>query len=248
MSVPAGVGFFSRVGSLSRRDEPEWMDTRLYPPEVVRQTLDFLGVTIRWFGGARVVLRRFETWSRTWPAGRRIRVLDVGTGGGELPIEIVRWARRTGRSVAATAIDLVPEIAAVAAEKTRPYPEITVRAADVTEIARSGETFDYVTASLLLHHIPPAKGIEILRTLDAVAVRGLVISDLRRTYAGLLGVSALCYAIGNRVVRHDGPLSVRRAFRAPELAALAHQAGLPYLTARNERFFRVSLSGEKRRA
>jgi len=49
------------------------------------------------------------------------------------------------------------------------------------------------------------------------------------------------------VVRHDGPLSVRRAFTVHELARLAAGLGLSYLQARQERPFRLSLAGEKPR-
>jgi hypothetical protein len=51
--------------------------------------------------------------------------------------------------------------------------------------------------------------------------------------------------LGNTIVRHDAPASVRRAFRRSELDQLARQAGLDYLAAREEPWFRVSLAGEK---
>jgi len=221
------------------------MDTRIYPPSVVRDTLSFLGTTTRWFGGARVILRRFDEWQTRWPANTLIRVLDVGTGGAELPIEMVRWARRRGRRIAVTALELVPDIAAVARDNAGAYSEITVRVADVAALERGGEQFDYVVASLLFHHIPPERSADTLRLFDRLSARGMIVSDLERSPAGLVAVSLLSHLIGNAVVRHDGPLSVRRAFRVEELTALAVETGLNYLTARSEPFFRVSLSGEK---
>jgi hypothetical protein len=78
-----------------------------------------------------------------------------------------------------------------------------------------------------------------------LARRGIIISDLHRTLLSYSAVSLLSYLIGNKIVRHDGPLSVRRAFTIPELNDLARAAGLPYLQASIEPWFRTSLSGEK---
>jgi hypothetical protein len=47
------------------------------------------------------------------------------------------------------------------------------------------------------------------------------------------------------VVRHDGPVSVRRAFTVSELEELARRAGLGYLSARRHAGFRLSLTGAK---
>ena len=229
---------------LSRRiDRPERMDTEVFPVAVMRETLNFLGVTTRHFGGAAVVLGHFRRWSRAWNKDETIRILDVGTGGAEIPIALAEWARNDGFRVHVTAIDLVPEVTHVARENAAGFPEIEVRQQDL--FALSNERFDYVTASLLLHHIPPAESQRLLATFDSLATRGVLLSDLFRSHASYCAVTALSYLIGNRVVMHDGPLSVRRAFKLEELTSLAKDAGLDYLKARREPWFRVSLAGEK---
>ena len=93
--------------------------------------------------------------------------------------------------------------------------------------------------------MPPDRTAEALASVDRLATRGVVISDLKRSWLALAGVGLLAYAAGNAVVRHDGPLSVRRAFTVDELRELASACGLGYLSARSEGPFRVSLSGEK---
>ena len=85
-----------------------------------------------------------------------------------------------------------------------------------------------------------------LQDMDKLATRGVIVSDLHRTRGGYVAVSVLSRLFGNSVVQHDGPLSVRRAFRVRELDALAEEAGLPYLRVRvHHPWFRVSLAGEK---
>jgi 2-polyprenyl-3-methyl-5-hydroxy-6-metoxy-1,4-benzoquinol methylase len=228
-----------------RADLRELMDTADHSPEVVEETLRFLVLTNRWFGGTSTVLRCFEAWSRRWTTGAAVRVLDAGAGAADIPLALARWGRSRGFRVEVTAVDVVPGIADAAARRAADEPRVSVRRADLFDLVRDGETFDYVTASLFLHHTPPGDEVRFLRAFDALARRGVLVSDLRRDLASYWAVSALARLAGNGVVRHDGPVSVRRAFRAEELRDLAREARLPYLTARREPWFRVSLSGEK---
>lgn len=225
-------------------DEDEWMDTRPFHPDEARRALYFLTKMNRRFGGVSTVLRPLMEWSRRWHPGEPVHILDVGTGAADIPIALVKWARENGHSLRITAVELVPEIAAMAKEAARPYPEITVLVRDLWNLPKE-LTFDYVTASLFLHHLPISLRVEALRSLGRRARRGLLISDLHRTLFSYWGVGASSWIWGDSVVRHDGPLSVRRAFRPAELDELAKAAGLPFLLSRVEPWFRISLAGEK---
>lgn len=232
--------------SLARRiDEPELMDDASLTAEELAATLEFLAGANRWLGGRAVVLGLLERWSRRWPKGGSVTLLDVGTGGADIPLAVRAWAESRGFDVAVTAIDASPAVAGLARRRVAARPGITVLEADLYEFARRGAAFDYVTASLFLHHVPDPRLGEALRALDSLAGRGLIVSDLERCRAGLLAVRLLTALFGDRVARHDGPLSVRRSFRPAELQALAREAGLGYLCARRHPFFRISLAGEK---
>lgn len=225
-------------------DEEEWMDTRPFQPDDARRALSFLTKMNRRFGGVSTVLRPLAEWSRRWHPGEPVYLLDVGTGAADIPIALVKWARSNGHSLRITAVEIVPEIAAIAKKAAGPFPEITVLQRDLRDLPKE-LTFDYVTASLFLHHIPlPLRG-EALQSLARRARRGLVVSDLQRTLLSYWGVGAASWIWGNDVVRHDGPLSVRRAFRVFELDALVKAAGLSFLKVRTEPWFRISLTGEK---
>ena len=143
-----------------------------------------------------------------------------------------------------TAVEMVPEILALAVENSKGQDRLQIIGRDVLTEPPGG-SYDYVIASLFLHHIPPASQAKTLKRLDGMARRGMILSDLERSQSGYWSVTALSRLIGNRIVRNDGPLSVRRAFRPKELQSLAAEAGLPYLKASREPFFRMSLAGEK---
>lgn len=228
-----------------RIDRPEIMDTEQVSECDMRKTLSFLQLTNNNFGGAKLILNHLKQWSSSWKHGEAISILDIGTGGAEIPIAISKWGKQNGFKIKITAIDLVSEIIAIAKKNTAGYPDITVRQEDLFVLARNNQKFDYVIASLLLHHIPPAESINALHAFDKLSKRGVIVSDLLRSRASYWAVTTLSYLCGNHIVRHDGPLSVRRAFRLDELDAMAQEAHLPYLKARHEAWFRVSLAGEK---
>lgn len=169
----------------------------------------------------------------------------MGTGGGDLPIALVHWSRKKGIPIKITGIDLVSQVTELAKARTKAYSEIDIQQADVFEWIRFGKKFDYTIASLFLHHIPPQKNVEVLKGLDQLSRRGLIISDLLRSQGSYWSVKLLTMLLGNSVVRYDGPLSVRRAFQIKDLENLIEEAKLPYLKAQHEAWFRVSLSGEK---
>jgi SAM-dependent methyltransferase len=225
--------------NFDRVDRPELMDAPSFSEEDARGAHKFLAMTNRLFGGAAVVLRFLEAWSAGWDRARPVTILDAGTGGADIPAAVARWARRRGWKVRLTAADLAP---ATARRNAAAFPEIEVVQADA--LALTG-AWDCVIASLFLHHVPPARNAEALRRLDRLARRGIIVSDLRRSPAAYAAVWALTRMAGDAVARHDGPLSVLRAFTVPELTGLAREAGLPHLRARREPWFRVSLAGVK---
>jgi 2-polyprenyl-3-methyl-5-hydroxy-6-metoxy-1,4-benzoquinol methylase len=234
-----------RLGLLGRATDDELMDTLPLSEAEVRSTLRWLQLTNRYFGGTRSILWHLAAWRRDWPTDRAMHLLDVGTGAADIPAAVVAWARRRGLPIRVTAIDSSGGIATAARAAVRGVPEIAVERIDLFELAATDRRFDVVTASLFLHHVPPERTSDAVKAIDRLAVRGVIISDLLRSPLTLAAVGTLAFVTGNRIVRHDAPLSVRRAFRVRELSRLAAAAGLPYLRARREGRFRVSLAGTK---
>jgi 2-polyprenyl-3-methyl-5-hydroxy-6-metoxy-1,4-benzoquinol methylase len=228
-----------------RSDRVELMDTTVLPLPVADRTLRFLELTNRRFGGTAIIRGYLERWSAAWPPGRTITLLDVGTGAADIPRALVSWADARGTAIHVTAIDLAPDIARAARARVNGVRAIAIEQATLADVAASGRRFDYVIASLFLHHVPADRLRDTLLTIDRLAIRGVVIGDLVRSPAGLLAVGFLSAVAGNAIVRHDGPLSVRRAFTVDELARLADELDLRYLRARPEGPFRLSLAGEK---
>jgi 2-polyprenyl-3-methyl-5-hydroxy-6-metoxy-1,4-benzoquinol methylase len=156
----------------------------------------------------------------------RISMLDVACGGGDVPIHVALLARTMGIGIDLTLLDRSATAlhnAAAAAE----WAGVPCRCVQADLLSQWPElSFDVVTCSLFLHHIPrPDQVVDFLKNLRRTARRGVIVSDLRRSRIGWL-----IAWVGSRVlsrspiVHHDGPASVRAAWTMRELAKFAADA------------------------
>jgi 2-polyprenyl-3-methyl-5-hydroxy-6-metoxy-1,4-benzoquinol methylase len=158
---------------------------------------------------------------------RRLSVLDVACGGGDVPVGVGEIARRHGVTLEMTLTDR-SVTALEAAENNAHAAGIAVRTVQgaAPDNLPAG-TFDVVTCSLFLHHL---QGEMVSATLRAMAARArwmVVVSDLRRSMAGWLLAWGACRVLSrSAMVRHDGPASVRAAWTMAELRLLAEEAGM----------------------
>ncbi|HEV8544982.1 MAG TPA: methyltransferase domain-containing protein [Candidatus Limnocylindrales bacterium] len=157
-------------------------------------------------------------------------VLDVGTGAADIPVRLLADSRRRGTTLTVTATDSRPEVidAAIA---LRPgltsVPGLVLGLADGRGLDWPDGAFDVAHSSMVLHHLTDEEAIRLLVELRRVARIGVVTNDLDRGRLAWLGGWLLTHTLAaSRYTRHDGPLSVRRAYTRQEMGHLLEQAGL----------------------
>lgn len=204
---------------------PELLDEPKHDTTELTESLEHVAAVNRWLGGVSAVLRHLAPLVEP---GTRPRILDLGTASADLPRHVARWARRRQQELQIVATDLHPQMREIATRLSRAFPEITVGAADARELPYADKSFDIVLLSLTLHHFDEPEQLRILREAARVAATAVVVNELRRTRLNYAGAKLLSWTFwrGNRLTRHDGPLSVLRAFTPAELAMLARKAGL----------------------
>jgi len=149
-------------------------------------------------------------------------VLDVGTGSGDFVRRLLRE-----RAVRVIAVDLRPEVLAIASRNLAHTKDVTIIQADARALPIGDASLDVAHASLLLHHLEPEEVVGALREMRRVARLGVVINDLRRGPLPFALTAATVLALSRgRYTRHDGVLSARRAYTLGELDSLAATAGL----------------------
>ncbi len=183
-----------------------------------------LGRLNRLLDGAGLSWRALQPYVR---AGATLRVLDVGTGGADIPRALVDEAARSNTALEVVATDVRPEIVACAWQTAADEPSFEVRLAAADRIDEPAGAFDVVHASLVLHHLDPVAAVALLREMGRVAARAVIINDLDRGRHWLLMARILTrLTTRNEYTRNDAPLSVHRAYRPNEVVRLAARAGL----------------------
>ncbi len=202
----------------------ELLDQRQPDLDLLEQSLAHVAQVNRWLGGDRSVLSALQQGNSQTP----LELLDVGTGSAALPRRIVRWARRSNRPIAVRATDIHPQTLELARHACRDYPEIVVEAADALRLPYANRAFTHALLTLTLHHFEDTEQVTVLRELVRVSRLAAVVSDLERGWPNYVGARLLAATWWRRnpITRHDGPLSVLRAFRPEELRTLARAAGL----------------------
>lgn len=159
--------------------------------------------------------------------GRPLRILDIATGPGDLPIKLWRWGRRAGLDLCFEGCDVNPHTVAFAQGKAKSeQADVRFFSLNVLEQSIPAE-YDVVMCSLFLHHLTEPQAIDLMRRMAEAARQMVLVNDLIRGLAGwilaYLGTRLLITSPVNRV---DGPRSVAAAFSVDEVRSLARQAGL----------------------
>ena len=160
----------------------------------------------------------------------QLSILDVGTGAADLPAAWLARAREDGRTLRVTAVDVRREVVD-AARALDPVldqtPGLALGVADGRRLPYADAAFDVGHISMVVHHLEPDEAIPALRELRRVSRSGVVVNDLARGLLNWLGALVLTRTIARAgLTRHDGPLSVRRAYTAREMTALIERAGM----------------------
>lgn len=198
----------------------ELLDDPAADPAVVATSLRHIARANRWFGGA---------WAARWGMGRLLAqaparpltLLDVGTGSGDLPRDLARWAARRGRALRPLGLERSPVAARLAGAH---MPAVVACAGQLPLAPRS---VDLVLLSQVAHHLERGALVRLLRQLDAVARVGVVVADLRRSrlarHLFRLGSAALRF---DAVTRADGLTSIARGFTPAALRGILAEAGI----------------------
>ncbi len=211
---------------LERHREAELMDDPNVDPDLHREAM--LG------------LARINTFSRSAAMTlapilkiladnhmRSARILDIATGGGDMPFHLWKEAKRAGVALIIDGCDQSP---------------VAIQSANelATSLAYPGKFFtlnvnvddfpvdyDIVINSLFMHHLDPDQVVILLEKMKGACKLMLVVNDLVRGYLNLFLVSVAARLLSkSSIVHFDSVASVRAAYTPSEMRLLANKAGL----------------------
>jgi len=209
------------------------MDDPACAPADIDRSLEALATVNRWFGGYAAIRRPIERALAVRAPGE-LRLLDVGTGGADIPRRLARRLGAAGWRPRLCLTDNHVTTLRFARGRTdregaaAPGVSSTFVLLDAARLPFATDAFDIGFAGTMLHHLETDAAAAFLWELDRVSRLGWVVSDLRRGAPVRLAVELLSATIWrrNEPARLDGRVSVRRAFRSGEIRALLGRAGL----------------------
>lgn len=157
------------------------------------------------------------------PPGTTLTLLDVGTGCADIPRAVRRRAERRGISLRLIGLERHPAAARAAAQGGG----VSALIADGAALPFAARSIDLVLCAKLLHHLPGDRGARLLRELDRVARRAVVVADIRRSAVAAAGLWLASFPMRfHPITRRDGVISVFRGFSAGELCQVCADAGI----------------------
>lgn len=212
--------------------EEEWLDSdRESREEVALALADLRNVNRRW-GGDTLHGRLFHHLVSNRPA-LHFHVLEVAAGRADALQQACRTLMKLG---VRTRITLLDRCANHLPSREHwhpllPFPELVV--GDALALPLPDKSVDVVASCLFLHHLEETQITQFLTESLRVARVAILINDIERSrlHWFLARVAGACHK--SAISRHDGPVSVRRAYTHQELVWLLRATGHQFHTCRS---------------
>lgn len=208
-----------------RSSQSELMDSPDIPEKLLHKNLGELDILNRHLGGHSISL---EGIKRLMVDRQKVyHIVDLGCGSGDVLKYIATWARSNQYRVKLTGVDKNSDAIQYLVNACSEYPEINGLVSDYKEYLQTGPKIDIVHCSLFCHHLNNYELLELFQNLKSYTIDGFVINDLQRSSIAYYSVWFFTRLLNGSILsKHDGPISVLRAFTKEELVKLLHQADL----------------------
>lgn len=201
----------------------ELVDSAAVDERLLGRNLRDMAQANRQLGAERAVLEQVTHWLAAVPAAHTPTVLDIGTGNATMLQRLWHWSQAHARQIRLVGCDVSAPVLAVAQRETQHAP-IELLRCDALQLPLADGAADVVICVQALHHFRRQAAQQLLREAARVACVGVLISDLRRSWAAYWGARVLALGPVSPLSRHDGPLSVLRAYTPAEAAQIVRSA------------------------
>jgi 2-polyprenyl-3-methyl-5-hydroxy-6-metoxy-1,4-benzoquinol methylase len=147
-------------------------------------------------------------------------LLDIGFGGGDIPVKLARWASNDGYDLQITAIDPDPRAFNFVRQLERKQ-NVEFLQCRLSDLDPSKQQYDFVISNHLLHHLSRDELFNILYQARELSKESIIFNDIHRSdWAYLL------FNIFSRPVFHssfitaDGLTSIARSYTHKELSEI----------------------------
>ncbi len=201
------------MGKFDQRSEAkEIMDDLDCSGQELEQTLTELKFINRWLGGNYVTTNGLQKIFKEKPRDTYL-IADIGCGGGDMIRVMQKWTKQQKSDVKFLGIDANRNIISLAKVRLSDLAKVSWRVQNVFEGKFLEEKVDIATCTLFTHHFTDSELVDLIHAIREKARIGLIINDLHRHPGAYYSIKYLTRLFSkSKMVQHDAPLSVLRAF------------------------------------
>ena len=193
----------------------EYMDREDCDPQLLENTYQqFATINLllsQWKRIYRKELRPLMKENRTFT------LLDIGFGGGDVPIKLYEWAKKDGIDLKITAIE-TDKRAYDFARKLNTPGQIIFKHTSTSELVSKSASFDFVISNHVLHHLTDDQTTHILEEAKSLASQKVIFNDIERSDVGFALFNTFARMIfRNSFIVADGLISIKRSYTKGEL-------------------------------
>lgn len=144
-------------------------------------------------------------------------LLDIGFGGGDIPIKFARWAKRDGFNLKVTAIDPDPRTLNFVQQLQR-TENVEFLQCNISDLDPTKQKFDFVISNHLLHHLDGDELLNILGMAKKLSKRLVIFNDIQRSDWAYLFFNVFARPVfRSSFITEDGLTSIKRSYTFDEL-------------------------------
>ncbi len=196
---------------LNRRScQKEIMDDFSITDDRINTALHELEIINKYLGGRSTSKKGFEIIFKVIGQKKRISILDVGSGGSDN-----FKFNSNGTTICLTSLDLNKGVCRYVKENNS---DVNIICGDTFSLPFKESSFDIVHVSLFLHHFSEEEINKLIQLFMKISRQGIIVNDLHRSVFAYAGIKLLTFLFSkSKMVKNDGPLSVKRGFLKYEL-------------------------------
>lgn len=182
--------------------------------------------TYRYFATVNTLLSRWRSIYRRYirpelSQSRTTTLLDIGSGGGDIPHKLHHWAEAESLDLHITATDTDPRALEYVRQNGNDTAAIEYLQGSARKLLEEGRRFDFVISNHLVHHLSDQQLLEMAGTARGLSTRRVLFNDIERGDLGYVLFGTITFPFFPRsFIREDGLTSIRRSFTRSELRGL----------------------------
>ena len=209
-----------------RTDLEESMDDFSMDNQDLVTALDDIAKINQLLGGNSITLDGVKYLIKDIPQNKEITILDFGCGGGDMLRMLAKYGKKNDLNFKLIGVDANKATIRHAEKCSEGFENITYLAEDIFLYDFSKFSIDIALITLTLHHFKDEEILKILKIINSIVERGIVVNDLQRSKLAyrLFQTIIFIFRLDN-MTGNDGLISILRGFKRADLKNYSKKLG-----------------------